>query len=171
MMKYDAHTTLNTCHIGTCCIGDYASCFSMPAPRAIQGRKIEVNIEAEKIVIRIHTLNRWERSLGRVTNVLVSDISSFGRPRLSPCTSIGNPDNAPTFFPGTSVEHYVYGNMLVIKISRSLVADNFARFDFVAVSFHGPRGPVSYGHRLSEFIWLTEKTEDVIELYSNCSFN
>ena len=45
----------------------------------------------------------------------------------------------------------------MIEISRSLVADDFAKFDFVAVSFQGVHRPVSYGHRLSEFIWLTEE--------------
>ena len=116
-----------------------------PPWEKVEGRKIEVHVEDEKIVVRVHTLHALESYLLGVRHVSVAQ-------RLD--TSQG------VLIPGLNTVHHVEGNMFVVKTDKSLVAGWIDGFDRVAVVLHRRGRLWEYVSNLEEFIWLVDGHPD-----------
>ena len=118
-------------------LGTALSC--QPPWEKVEGRKIEVHVRDEKIVIKVHTLHTPESYLLGVRHVSMAQ-------RLD--TSQG------VLIPGLNTVHYVEGNMFVVKIDKSLITRWIDGFDRVAVVLHRRGWLWEYVSNLEEFIWL-----------------
>jgi len=113
---------------------------SSAPPRRIEGRIAEVQVEEDRIIVRIRTILAPERYLGsgadwiRVADSLYSgEIVALRRNRV--------------------IEYYVYDGMFVVEIDKSLITRSLTGFNEIGILLRGGGRLENYVYESDEFIW------------------
>jgi len=109
----------------------------MSPPRRVEGRDIELQIDAEKIIVRIQTRFRPESYMGVHSVIVMGDIL---------------PNQLLKLY--YSFSYYICGNMFVVEIDKLQITEWLDGFNAIAVSLLGRRFEI-YTYRADDFIWLT----------------